>query len=628
MSLNIKHDRINISKQPYILTINKISKQPYILTINKKNEIIQYLMMLPDPIVLESIVLDNRNKKKCFTVMQRQIAITNPENQYTILSTFGLGPCHSIIMYNTTNKFGLLAHIDSMTSLNILNNVYKYLDINDINNVKIYISGGDGNHDLTYEIYLKLKMLNLHTRIIGTHLHANKKYSSISINTNDGKISNILCENFKTCPMPSFNPKDRQELELIYGFNSFLIHESNTWYNRESDTLLRNNRKAGQLVTIPSFSIETNEKTFENYVVKNESTNDIFSLSKKFTNTVIKQHPTDGPVGLFMFGSAGVGKTHLSVSIAKYVSMHGKKVIFIDSDYIKDYYQKMSGNPINFKEWIIGYDLIIVDDINNDYGITNNFIKEAFKYIYFFSKALLLTSNIEITTINGLFPIGYNKYGFLIKNIDAISYRQPWTNTIINIANTPESLIQKLYEYNGQQASGIILFDNNNRSILTKYGNLYAKNNANIKIRYAKEPMKSNHPTNESLFGKVHNLYMHNAHNYKVIIIKVFTNKEAEQLLHLIEKVHTFGLKIIVITQSFDFFRDLIIRNLKSRGMLNKKIKLFDRLRIIFPMIFVGNINMNGGSKNKYIIKDKRLGKYKHKDHTHRTKKTLNACTK
>ena len=600
---------------------------PLNFSFNTNKEIIKHLMSLPDPIVLG----DNSNKKKCFTVMQRQIAITNPTNKYTILSTFGLGPCHSIIMYNVTNNIGLLAHIDPMTSLNILNNVYKYLNINDINNVNIYISGGQGNYDLTYKIYLKLKMLNLHTRITGTHIHANKKYSEISINTNNGTISNILCENYKICPIPSFNPRDKQELELIYGFDSFSINESDAWYNKESNILLRNNRnnrKVGQLVKIPSFSKETEESTFENYQVKNESTNDIFSISKKFTNTVIKQHPTDGPVGLFMFGSAGVGKTHLSVSIAKYVSMYGKNVIFIDSDYIKDLYQKTSGKSINFKDWIIGYDLIIVDDINSNYGITNNFIEEAFEYIYFFSKALLITSNIYITTINDLFPVDYNKYRFFIRNIKTVSHRQPWTNTIINIAYSPEIALQKLYDYNGHQSSGIILFDKNNRSVLINYGKLYAKNNANIKIRYANEPMKSNHPTNKSLFRKVHNMYIHNAPNYTVIIIKVFNDEEAEQLLHLVEKSHTFGLKIIVITESIDFFKGLIIKKLNNFLMSQNKIKLFDRLRIIFPMIFVGNINSYGGSKNKHIVKDKRLGKYKHNDHTHRTKKTLNACTK
>lgn len=35
--------------------------------------------------------------------------------------------------------------------------------------------------------------------------------------------------------------------------------------------------------------------------------------------------------------------------------------------------------------------------------------------------------------------------------------------------------------------------------------------------------------------------------------------------------------------------------------------------------------NANGGSKKK---KDKRLGKYKHKNHTHKTKKTLSKCKK
>ena len=54
----------------------------------------------------------------------------------------------------------------------------------------------------------------------------------------------------------------------------------------------------------------------------------------KFSIKVVTKNVHDGPIGIILSGSPGIGKTHLSVAVAKYVANHGKIVTFVDEEYI------------------------------------------------------------------------------------------------------------------------------------------------------------------------------------------------------------------------------------------------------------------------------------------------------
>ena len=84
----------------------------------------------------------------------------------------------------------------------------------------------------------------------------------------------------------------------------------------------------------------------------------------------------EGAKGLIISGKAGIGKTHLSIALLKYVFMRNKNVLYVDESYIKDEYQKKGQLP-DFKLWFTGIDLIILDDLNSIYGSGSTFFRES-----------------------------------------------------------------------------------------------------------------------------------------------------------------------------------------------------------------------------------------------------------
>lgn len=537
--------------------------------------IIKKLFELPDP-----IVLSNNEFLKCITVMQGEIAITNSKDHNPILATFGLGPCHAIIMYNPSNKIGLLTHIDALSKLTILNNIFKYCNTKNPNDINIYISGGNGNHDMTLMIYDKLKMLGLHEQIKGTHIHSKKKYTQISLNTMTGEISTGLCKGWKQCPINV--PLKPKELKKIYGFDKFIEHDRKIWYDIP---LKKNDKKIakGKLTKVNDFPIESYDNVFNNYNATSDEQKKMLEYSKIFSSKVSEQLVTDGPIYFGIYGEAGIGKTHLSVSIAKSVYNNGKNVLFINANTIGDMYQEGQGQNMDdiFKKWIEGQDLIILDDINSN-GIAAQFFEKAFEYVHFSSKALLVTSNINISSLfEEQYPLYFNYNCVLI--LDAIqkeSRRVPWTQNIL-IFSTDQKALQMLANYTGNQGAGILIkVKENNRSLQKEYGNKYTELSPKEKIRYADEPYK----IQDKQWATVYDRYLHGVEKFDVVIMKVFDNHEAKSLLTLVDKAHHYGIKVIVLIESIEKFTSLITNELYD-FLRKDTIRLYDRIRLLFPGI-------------------------------------------
>ena len=84
----------------------------------------------------------------------------------------------------------------------------------------------------------------------------------------------------------------------------------------------------------------------------------------------------------------------------------------------------------------------------------------------------------------------------------------------------------------------------------------------------------------------VYDLYLHDTDEYNTFIIQVTNNNEGEQLVHLIEKVHDEGSKIIVLCKDEKSFINYVINYINGYGNDDYKQKRMDRLRIIFPRFF------------------------------------------
>ena len=186
----------------------------YLFFNNENNEqiyyqrIVNHLNKLPSAYINENS--DSCDNEICLLVMQGEGAIIKPTTQYRIISTFGFGTCHCLIIYNRSNKYGFLAHLDDLTELNSLNKIYDELEIEDISDVDIYIAGGDCNFNQTAKIYKKLELLNLHKRILGVSLHDRNIKRRISLDIYDGTTSYILPFNYRDAHVPDIILKFRE----------------------------------------------------------------------------------------------------------------------------------------------------------------------------------------------------------------------------------------------------------------------------------------------------------------------------------------------------------------------------------------------------------------------------------
>jgi hypothetical protein len=155
-------------------------------------------------------------------IQQQEAGLLDDSSELRNVGTFGLDPCHAIIIYNTINKRTFLSHVDSLCDLSILNNIYKFLDIVDSDSIEIFITGGDGNLDLTINILNKLKILNLTGGIkLEMKIHSKKSSGFVNINIDSGIISPTICSDYREMTIRKINLTRGCQINRRIGFESF-----------------------------------------------------------------------------------------------------------------------------------------------------------------------------------------------------------------------------------------------------------------------------------------------------------------------------------------------------------------------------------------------------------------------
>ncbi len=155
-------------------------------------------------------------------------------------------------------------------------------------------------------------------------------------------------------------------------------------------------------IGIPSDKFETNldpKLTFETFIIGN---------SNKFAATsslAVAEQPGNMYNPLFIYGSSGLGKTHLMHAIGNYITENSnKKVLYIPCDkFVSDFVEICRKNAADnneesvkqFKNKYRDIDVLIIDDIHNLVGATSaqQEFFNTFNELYNNNKQIIISSD-------------------------------------------------------------------------------------------------------------------------------------------------------------------------------------------------------------------------------------------
>jgi len=290
----------------------------------------------------------------------------------------------------------------------------------------------------------------------------------------------------------------------------------------------------------------------------------MYSYAINFVNAIVNRKELE-PIGFFMIGEAGIGKTHLCVAIAKMIAKLGLNVLFLNEEAFKQI--EPQSFITNCKKLIDKSDLVVIDDLNKEFSSFNELFHIALEYTIMEDKAILVSSNKDFNISKFIFKyeIDLNKpfkNFFITNNIIGESYRKAWFDGKFTITDIEKmSLSQKidiLSEYKGENPASIVIESDDIDLSSVKKDFL---DKSNIKSKKVKIVAPST-----GYMGKV-------SQDYDVFIIKVTNQKECMQMFNLIPKIHNEGKKAIFVIDNKEKFRDLVITTLR-----NSHVKYYNML--------------------------------------------------
>jgi len=371
--------------------------------------------------------------------------------------------------------------------------------------------------------------------------------------------------------------------------DKFMNNEISNWTNINLKELLKTYKLSGKQMPINfmgNFAEDTKDKTFADYKADTSIQTELLDLCKKFALFVSLNMINTYPSGLIITGTAGVGKTHLAVAVAKFISKH-KRVLFITNKYLGDTYNKNKGRQFDYATILDNIDVVIFDDINSDFGIGNIFLDNIIKYIYNNNKAIFVTSNNSIK-INSYIPY-YYRYdhpavnNIIMRHIEMESLRVGWSYDYIGIDK-----LNTLKEFKSINGAGIIIEEKG--ITFEKFIKTYGKHKFDLLDVYIPDRALDDSE-------RVIDLHVHNLNNtYKYVIMYVDSRTKElfgrkapnglfsiEQLLNVIQKAYENNIKLILITDMIEDLKFNLNYILAKDDFIKVAPRLKDRLKIFFP---------------------------------------------
>jgi hypothetical protein len=84
-------------------------------------------------------------------ILQAEMGFTNAESEKPILGTFGAAPCIAMAVYNPETKTAFLAHIDDLTDINSIEDLFYQLSADNRVTLEAHLAGGleESRHKVT-----------------------------------------------------------------------------------------------------------------------------------------------------------------------------------------------------------------------------------------------------------------------------------------------------------------------------------------------------------------------------------------------------------------------------------------------------------------------------------------------
>ena len=580
----VLNDNISVSDLGQILKIHVIQ----LITSN---------MHYPNP----DNIIDNNTKsigtipsEKCEIIFQRCAGLLEYPNKTDVnnIAAFGFGPCHVLIFFNKITHTTLLTHIDGLSDLSLLNNIYSFLDTDIKENIQIFITGGNGNTEDTAKIMTKLSILDLRECIIEPILlHRNKKSSFVNINIETGVISSDIAKNYLIIE-PYIPEMKRTIINRSYGFAKFSALYSK-WYGEygiSKELNINSNDIETRLIDLTTsdtkklvldifynLPIETKTNTFENYNITDPKREQLKDLYVQFVNAVTTKLQYSDPIFLIVSGNPGIGKTHLSYCSAIELVKNGKKCLFFNPKYLSNIYEQTVSSKVfdEMFEIMKRYDVIIYDDFMQnltDFRIFYN----IFMYCYEHMKSMIITTNLKFNYITfvlkKMYPHDMTHSICVFEQINQ-SIRIPWTQIIKIKPGQNEIEHLASIERENKICAGIIIESNNRGDVIKQYTKLQK----HTKIKYPLEPY-----INEKISS---DYYMHDLDKYDMLCMFVNDKPHAEQLIKNIDIIFDNGIKIIILSMDLNKTYKLIKEAIATNSIFTSPIRITERIKILFGNI-------------------------------------------
>ncbi|WP_257281907.1 ATP-binding protein [Endozoicomonas sp. ISHI1] len=335
-----------------------------------------------------------------------------------------------------------------------------------------------------------------------------------------------------------------------------------------------------------SFTIENLDADLDQFKPDSEQQERMKDAARKFAHAVINNQCETShkkPMGLFLSGSAGIGKTHLCTAVAKKVAEYGVDTLYIDDATAGTLYDDLGGNlgqwAVKIDEMLAGKDLVVIDD-SNDRGLSDKLLAKTMEHVMTDKKAIMVSSNLHIpvkdATPEVIDPLTREAHNFLyLSDLQGDSRRSQWWHSPeIQAADA----LSQLGQYQGCKAAAVITERAVSIDEMARIFSIPAE-----QIRRVGSPLLPGLPKKLSpdFFLSDLSRTQHQAVFMECDV--AIGNANIEQLMNIVQRVHDEGLKLVVKTKDRKLLLKFVRNYLeKNPNVENERLRIDDRLKHMF----------------------------------------------